>query len=69
MKIQILSVIEKCIGWILVYPFLGAFLIKSAKRMCICEYVIFSIDIFKNSCFDVKKEVKPVFVLVAKTYC
>ena len=49
--------------------FKGVFFIKSAKRMCICEYVIFSIDIFKNSCFDVKKEVKPVFVLVAKTYC
>ena len=26
--------------------FKGLFLIKSAKRMCMCEYVIFSIDTF-----------------------
>ena len=37
--IQILDVIEKYIGWFLVYPFLGGFFIKSAKKMCICEYV------------------------------
>ena len=65
-----MSVIEKCIGWVIVYQFLGLFFIKSAKRMCIGEYVIFSINIFKNSCFDVKKEDKPVFVLGRpKKYC
>ena len=51
-------------------PIFRGFFIKSAKRMCICECVIFSIDFFKNSCFDVKKEDKPVFVLGSpKTYC
>ena len=35
-KIQILGVIEKCIGWVLVYPFLGGFLLKVQKR---CVYV------------------------------
>ena len=24
-KVQILGIIEKCIGWVLVYPFLGVF--------------------------------------------
>ena len=24
-KVQILGIIEKCIGWVLVYPFLGGF--------------------------------------------
>ena len=33
--IQILGIIEKCMGWVIVYPFLGVFFIKSAKRMCI----------------------------------
>ena len=37
--IQILGIIEKCIGCFLVYPFLGVFLIKSAKRMYIYDYV------------------------------
>ena len=27
-------------------PILRGFFIKSAKRMCICEYIIFSIDTF-----------------------
>ena len=33
-KIQILGIIEKCIGWFLIYLFLGFFffLIKSAKK-------------------------------------
>ena len=48
----------------------GGFFIKNAKRICICQYVIFSIDTFKNLCFDVKKEYKPVFALGSpKTYC
>ena len=34
-----MGVIEKCIGWVLVYPFLGGFFIKSAKRMCTYDYV------------------------------
>ena len=38
--IQILAIIGKCIGCCLAYPFLGEFFfIKSAKRMCICDYV------------------------------
>ena len=39
LKIQILGIIEKCIGCFLVYPFLGGFFIKSGKKMCICDYV------------------------------
>ena len=35
----ILGIIEKCIGCFLVYLFLGVFLIKNVKRMCICDYV------------------------------
>ena len=35
--IQILGIIEKCIGCFLVYPFLGFFLLKVQKR---CVYVI-----------------------------
>ena len=32
--------IEKCVGCFLVYLFLkGSFFIKSAKRLCICDYV------------------------------
>ena len=46
LKIQILGVIEKCIGWFRVYLLLGGFFIKSAKRMCIYDYIIFSIDTF-----------------------
>ena len=38
-KIQILGVIEKGIGWFLLYPFLGVFFIKSAKKMCVYDYV------------------------------
>ena len=39
LKIQILGIIEKCIGCFLVYPFLGVFFIKSGKKMRICDYV------------------------------
>ena len=35
--IQILGIIEKCIGCFLVYPFLGVFLLKVQKE---CVYVI-----------------------------
>ena len=37
-----MGIIEKCIVWFLVYPFLGrggGRVIKSAKRMCMCDYV------------------------------
>ena len=60
-----MGVIEKCIGWILVYPFLGGFFIKNAKRMCICEYVIFGIDAFYNLCFDVKKGISKLLRQIA----
>ena len=48
-KIQIFCVIEKCIGWVLVYPFFGGgFFIKNAKKMCICDYVILVLTLIKN---------------------
>ena len=62
-KIQILGVIEKCIGQFLVYPFLGVFLIKSAKSMCICNYVKNRIGTFQNLCFDLKKGYMQIIVL------
>ena len=34
--------------------------IKSAKTMCMCEYVIFGIDAFENLCFDLKKGYKQI---------
>ena len=58
-----MGVIEKCIGWVLVYPFLGGlFLIKNTKRMCICEYVIFSIDTCEKCLLRFKKGNKQFFV-------
>ena len=33
----------------------GVFLIKNTKKMCICEYVIFSIDTFENVFLGLKK--------------
>ena len=50
-KIQILGITEKCIGCFLVYSFLGVFFIKSAKRMCICDYVKNRIGTCSNLCF------------------
>ena len=48
-KIQIFCVIEKCIGWVLVYPFFwGGVFIKNAKKMCICDYVILVLTLIKN---------------------
>ena len=62
--IQILGIIEKCIGQVLVYPFLGVFFfIKSAKRMCICEYVIFGIDPYKKCVFRFEKGYKQIIAL------
>ena len=37
-KIQILGVIEKYIGWVLVYPFLGVFILLKVQKGCV--YVI-----------------------------
>ena len=31
------------------------FFIKNAKKMCMCQYVIFGIDTFENLCFDLKR--------------
>ena len=61
--IQILGIIEKCIGWVLVYPFLGRLFIKSAKKMCICEYVIFGIDTYKKCVFRFEKGYKQIIAL------
>ena len=59
-KIQILGVKEKCIGLVLVYPFLGFYFIKSAKRICICDYVIFGIGTYKKCVFRFKKGYKQI---------
>ena len=45
-KIQILGVIEKCIGWFLLCLFLGGFFIKRAKKICIYDYVKSGIGTF-----------------------
>ena len=51
-------------------PVLRDFFIKRAKRMCICKYVIFSIDIFKTLVFDVRKGYKQIIAPGScKTYC
>ena len=44
--IQILGVIEKCIGCVLVYPFLGGFLLKVQKRCVYVNMLFFGIDTF-----------------------
>ena len=38
----------------------GFFFMKNAKKMCICEYVIFGVDTFGNLCFDLKKGYKQI---------
>ena len=51
-------------------PIFRGFFIKSAKRMCICDYVKNHIGTFWNLCFDVKKGYKQIIVLDSpKTYC
>ena len=51
-------------------PIFRGFFIKSAKRMCICDYVKNRIDTFKNLCFDVKKGYKQISALDScKTIC
>ena len=55
-----MGVIEKCIGWVLVYPFLGGFFIKSARRTCICDYVISGIGTYKKCVFRFKKGYKQI---------
>ena len=54
---------EKCIGWFLVYPFLGGFFIKSAKRMCICDYVENRIGTCKKYVFRFEKGYKRIIAL------
>ena len=50
--------------------FRGFFFNKSAKRMCICNYVKNCIGTFQNLCFDVKKGYKQIIVLDhCKTHC
>ena len=49
---------------------LGVFFIKSAKKMCICDFVKDCTGTFKNLCFDVKKEYKRISAPDScKTYC
>ena len=51
-------------------PIFRGFFIKSAKRMCICNYVKNRIGTFLNLCFDVKKWYKQIIALDScKTYC
>ena len=38
----------------------GFFFMKNAKKMCMCEYVIFGVDTFGNLCFDLKKGYKQI---------
>ena len=40
LKIWILGIIEKCIGWFLVYLFLGVFLLK-VQNECVCVIMLF----------------------------
>ena len=55
LKFQILGIIEKCIGWFLVYPFLGCFLLKVQKR-CVYVIMLFLVLILvKNVLFGLKK--------------
>ena len=61
---------EKCISWVLVYPFLGGFLIKSARRMCICEYVKNRIGTYKKCVFGFEEGYKQIIALDScKTIC
>ena len=50
-----MGIIEKYIGWFLVYLFERGFFIKSAKRMCICDYVKNHVGTCKNVFFGLKK--------------
>ena len=52
-------------------PILGRFfIIKNTKKMCICEYFIFSIDTFKKCFFRFEKGYKQIIVLDScKTHC
>ena len=69
-KIQILGIIEKCMGCFLVYLFLEVFLLKSAKKMRIYDCVKNRFGTFKNPFFDVKKGYKQVIAPGScKTYC
>ena len=44
-------------------PILSLFLIKNAKGMCICEYIIFSIGTLKSFFFRFEKGYKQCFGL------
>ena len=61
---------EKCIGWFLVYPFLGGFLLKVQKG---CAYVIMlkiALVLVKNMFFGLKKDISGLWHWVAqKAYC
>ena len=50
--------------------FRGFFLLKSVKRMCICDYVKNRISTCENVFFGLKKEYKRIIALGSpKTYC
>ena len=44
------------------------FLIKSAKRMCICDYIKNRISTFYSLCFDVKKGISRWLRQIAAKY-
>ena len=51
-------------------PILGDFLIKSSKRMCICDYVKNRIGSCKKCAFRFEKGYKRISLLDScKTYC
>ena len=52
----------------LVYPFLGGFFIKSAKRMCRCDYVKITLVLVKNVFFGLKKGISGLLHWVAPKY-
>ena len=61
---------EKCVGRFLVYPIFRVFLLKSVKRMCICDYVKNRIDTCEKCIFRFEKGYKLIIALGSpKTYC
>ena len=51
-------------------PIFRVFFIKNAKRMCICEYVIFCIGTYKKCVFRFEEGYKQInFLDSCKTYC
>ena len=68
-KIQILGIIEKCIGCFLVYLFLGVFfLLNVLKRMCIFDSFKIALLLVKNVFFGLKKSIREFLHWVAQKH-